>query len=471
MPERADFLAAIRHAPDEDAPRLIYADWLDDHGDAERAAFIRFQCALGPDNSREFGWIDRTVLRRVGPDAARRFLDRVRVSEVECFERGFLSGIECPARGTPSRHLGVLAEEPIGRLTVPPVAGDRVEEFVHRAGDALRVHTLNCQIDLLGRPIDFGPLLDCRTIEATAIYSASRIYPPPEPGRFRFADRLRTMNLLPDRVALAAGACGRPLRSLHVEIPQYIPNQRWAGQVPGVASLEHLRLDSLGLQGDPLSAVLAPFSGGNLRSLELDAHQSLRPVADWPGAAHLERLALASLTTIDADVKLLVEATPNLRAFKLSGLGVAEPPADAWRGLDELEIDVSTAGDAIRFAAPLARSLSRLTLSVRIAEPDDDLADLLRRAVGLKSLALRGFPAESLKRVAEAAPAGLEVLDATAIETPPAGLKPAHVNALARSRFGANLKALRLGRSGDKRVVSAAIRHFGPRCDAYWYQG
>jgi uncharacterized protein (TIGR02996 family) len=40
------FLQAIIESPDDDAPRLVYADWLDDHGDADRAVFIRAQCAL-----------------------------------------------------------------------------------------------------------------------------------------------------------------------------------------------------------------------------------------------------------------------------------------------------------------------------------------------------------------------------------------------------------------------------------------
>ena len=44
MPDEQGFLAAIREAPDDDTPRLIYADWLDDHGDADRAEFIRVQC-------------------------------------------------------------------------------------------------------------------------------------------------------------------------------------------------------------------------------------------------------------------------------------------------------------------------------------------------------------------------------------------------------------------------------------------
>ena len=36
-------LAAVVAAPEDDAPRLIYADWLDEHGRPERAQFIRLQ--------------------------------------------------------------------------------------------------------------------------------------------------------------------------------------------------------------------------------------------------------------------------------------------------------------------------------------------------------------------------------------------------------------------------------------------
>lgn len=37
------FLAAICENPDDDLVRLVYADWLDDHGDPTRAEFIRVQ--------------------------------------------------------------------------------------------------------------------------------------------------------------------------------------------------------------------------------------------------------------------------------------------------------------------------------------------------------------------------------------------------------------------------------------------
>lgn len=44
------FLQAIIDRPDDDTPRLIFADWLDERGrpgDADRAEFIRLQCACG----------------------------------------------------------------------------------------------------------------------------------------------------------------------------------------------------------------------------------------------------------------------------------------------------------------------------------------------------------------------------------------------------------------------------------------
>jgi len=40
------FLQAILDAPDDDAPRLLFADWLEDNGDSDRAELIRVQIAL-----------------------------------------------------------------------------------------------------------------------------------------------------------------------------------------------------------------------------------------------------------------------------------------------------------------------------------------------------------------------------------------------------------------------------------------
>jgi uncharacterized protein (TIGR02996 family) len=41
-------LQEAKENPEEDAPRLVLADWLEDHGDTARAEHIRLQCCLAP---------------------------------------------------------------------------------------------------------------------------------------------------------------------------------------------------------------------------------------------------------------------------------------------------------------------------------------------------------------------------------------------------------------------------------------
>jgi uncharacterized protein (TIGR02996 family) len=53
MSDEAALLAAIIAHPDENTPRLMYADWLDENGQPERAEFIRLQCAVEMDEVAE----------------------------------------------------------------------------------------------------------------------------------------------------------------------------------------------------------------------------------------------------------------------------------------------------------------------------------------------------------------------------------------------------------------------------------
>ena len=67
MSDAEALLRAILDAPEDDAPRLVYADWLDEHGDDARAAFIRAQvelARLAPDdpNRTRIVQTERTLL-------------------------------------------------------------------------------------------------------------------------------------------------------------------------------------------------------------------------------------------------------------------------------------------------------------------------------------------------------------------------------------------------------------------------
>ncbi len=73
MSDELALLAAIRDNPDEDTPRLVYADWLDEQGgdaNAARAEFIRVQCeysridvGAGPDEAKRSKRLDARAQR------------------------------------------------------------------------------------------------------------------------------------------------------------------------------------------------------------------------------------------------------------------------------------------------------------------------------------------------------------------------------------------------------------------------
>jgi uncharacterized protein (TIGR02996 family) len=51
MDTEAALLAAMAAAPDDDTPRLVYADWLEENGQPERAELIRLQCRPADDTA------------------------------------------------------------------------------------------------------------------------------------------------------------------------------------------------------------------------------------------------------------------------------------------------------------------------------------------------------------------------------------------------------------------------------------
>jgi uncharacterized protein (TIGR02996 family) len=75
MIEDEDLYRAILDDPDGDMPRLVYADWLEEQGDTDRAEFIRIQCDLA---GLPPSYPDRATLR-----ARARLCDRSRRLEVQ----------------------------------------------------------------------------------------------------------------------------------------------------------------------------------------------------------------------------------------------------------------------------------------------------------------------------------------------------------------------------------------------------
>jgi uncharacterized protein (TIGR02996 family) len=59
MSTKAALLSAIRDSPEDDMPRLAFADWLDEHEQPDRAEFIRAQvraARLWASHRKTWGW-------------------------------------------------------------------------------------------------------------------------------------------------------------------------------------------------------------------------------------------------------------------------------------------------------------------------------------------------------------------------------------------------------------------------------
>jgi uncharacterized protein (TIGR02996 family) len=119
----AGFLQAIRAEPDDDAHRLVFADWLEDHGDAERAEFIRLQIELDKMDQRETGYAERQeraqALKDAGlkrwlakPTALRRYRERV------TFRRGFPDWIKMSVEEFVRDGAAILEVHPVRKLWI-----------------------------------------------------------------------------------------------------------------------------------------------------------------------------------------------------------------------------------------------------------------------------------------------------------------------------------------------------------------
>jgi uncharacterized protein (TIGR02996 family) len=98
VPDHDAFLQAILHDPEDDAPRLLYADWLEERGDPY-GEFIRVQCELArlaPDTPgrQELQRREYELLAEWEPVWARPFIGRVKRWR---FRRGFIEQVKLAA--------------------------------------------------------------------------------------------------------------------------------------------------------------------------------------------------------------------------------------------------------------------------------------------------------------------------------------------------------------------------------------
>jgi uncharacterized protein (TIGR02996 family) len=312
MPD-PDFIPAIQETIDDDTPRLIYSDWLDDHGQPERAEFIRVQIDLAnlPVNDTRriaLRGRERELLRRYGTEWRKPFRNLVRRLE---FHRGFPERVVVDGpvflghsaeimRLTPIRHLRLNKNRTVFDQLLQSKALDRIPSLEFDPGKPLGARRVQ---KLLASP-HLSRLTALDLSEHHIGQGGLRAL-----GKSPLANRLTGLNLYDNDMR-----------------GQVFPALAEAAQVFG--NLAHLTVKDHGLDRASMNALAASPLLGRLRRLELEGtplvgDAGIAALASSPHSAGLQMLELKYFHFGEDGLSALIAAPHfiSLRELDLSSSG------------------------------------------------------------------------------------------------------------------------------------------------------
>jgi uncharacterized protein (TIGR02996 family) len=327
-------LASILASPDDDLPRLVYADWLDENGDPARAEFIRTQIELAnlPDHDPRYRQLEDREHELLSEHEAGWISDLPsRVHEWE-WRRGFVDEVAGDSWQLTQLSGDISTTHPVGRVRcIGPRAGygvhplDWLDSPWPKELRRFAVTNADFHSDVLA--VFLNAAEPQHMVELEYVYCGSL---PELAGLFQFnclKQQLRTLR-----------AGGRPTNP--------VPAQ-WYGDVDTAdlcralreSPLAHLTCFDAGITSDGLRHLLAAPFAGRLKHLDI----SDNPIA--PDA-----------------YRAFEQCHPNMRLDKLdvSGTplaGISLEPLLAARSLEALtKLEMNGCGSARRNMEVLSRS-------------------------------------------------------------------------------------------------------------------
>jgi uncharacterized protein (TIGR02996 family) len=139
VPDEQGFIAAIAESPDDDALRLIFADWLEENGDPVRAQFIRVQCELARLNPADARYPELHVRQlEMLAERERDWLGEWSERLVRWeFRRGLLHGVTITPEPFVAHGSDLVSRHPVERFAFVNEEGESLPaEDVRRVVDA-----------------------------------------------------------------------------------------------------------------------------------------------------------------------------------------------------------------------------------------------------------------------------------------------------------------------------------------------
>jgi uncharacterized protein (TIGR02996 family) len=370
MPSEEAFLQAIIAEPDEDVHRLACADWLEEHGDADRAEFIRLQCrmALFTEEDDDY-WACKVREEQLLKQHEKQWAAGLEgVAERWGFKRGFVEWLQIETTTFLPRAEALFASFPLRELQF-------IDAGWQQPGRLARLAELP-QLARL-RELD---LSDCTYPEGDQL----ALFASPHLTNLTALDLQGNFfngTIMP---ALASGPLGHTLRELKVggdsfdSIPFGVRPSRWLAAGPWPSHLSVLKISfaeamkaggAQALAESPclgqlteLSCYLTAFGDGGLQALAASRHLT-----------KLRELTLVKNRIGDAGVQALTAAPwwGRLTALRLgdnriTSAGVAalleSPGLRSVRCLDLHDNRINDNGALALAASPHLRNVRKLHL-------------------------------------------------------------------------------------------------------------
>lgn len=309
MNEKDAFLADICESPDEDTPRLVFADWLDDHNEPDRAAFIRAQCSTAARQKASRhdprGWAGP-----LGEWCERVFYHRGFVEEIHIQTHKFLERAEDIFRLAPIRlvrlvhlysdHIAALARLPqLARLSVLQAHGN----YRHAGCETLfQSPYLNDLPGLAVNDTPIGPAGLRALLESPSLSRLTHLHLGATSIRLEGINLLARSPKCQHLICLDLRGNGQSVRALRaLDRSPYLGNLRrlglWYNRLGDEGLIEFVRM--------PLFARLVHLSLGNNRFTA----RGLRALAEAPALQNIRTLWLGVDRYGTAGVEALIRST------------------------------------------------------------------------------------------------------------------------------------------------------------------
>jgi uncharacterized protein (TIGR02996 family) len=358
MNESNALLQAVLAAPEDDTPRLVYADWLEEHGDDARAEFIRVQierARLREDDPRAAALQAReNALLRAHRESWRRQELPAWAHSYCVYERGFAATAQLTGRAF-LKAGGLFRRAPIRRVELRNRDG-ALAAAVAASPHLEKVSALAVRDSALTGAGWRNLLGALGLADVTELDLSSPALGPAEAhvlAAAPYRTRLRRLSL--NACPIGDGGLAELAAS------------------PRLAALTTLQLLNIALTEEGTRALAASPHLTRLTALELIGNglgpAAVRALADSPTVAGLVKLSLARNPIGDEGARALAESPrlTRLTELRLAACAIEAEGARALAAspslanLTHLELDGNRIGDEGVLALAASRHLRRLT--------------------------------------------------------------------------------------------------------------